>query len=60
VFLRATNPDVVGQLDTGTEEVVASVDAKNCAEAVFKVVLQESVGHTVVEYLNVLVAPAPN
>jgi hypothetical protein len=40
VLLRAANPDVVGKLNAGTEEVVASIDAEDCAEAVLKVVLR--------------------
>ena len=40
MVFRATEPDEVGELDTSAEEVVASVDTKDCAKAVLQVVLQ--------------------
>ena len=39
VLFRAADPNVVRQLDTGSEEVVPGIDAKDGAEAVLKVVL---------------------
>ena len=41
VIFRATEPDEVGELDTSAEEVVTSVDTKDCAKAVLQVVLDE-------------------
>ena len=40
MVFRATEPDEVRKLDTGAEEVVASVDTKDCAKAVLQVVLR--------------------
>ena len=40
VIFRATEPDEVGELDTGAEEVVASVDTQNRAKPVLQVVLR--------------------
>lgn len=40
MVFRASEPDEVRELDTGAEEVVTSVDAKDRAKAVLQVVLQ--------------------
>ena len=40
MLFRTSEPDEIREFDTSTKEVVASVDTKNCAKSVFKIILQ--------------------